>query len=306
MLPNFLIIGAPKSGSTSLYNYLRQHPQIYMSPVKEPHFFLYDQKGRPLATDSAGKLRLRELIKSLDTYQALFAARKKEIAIGEASIRYLYSEHACRSISQRIPDVKLVVILRHPVERAYSNFLRDTVRGTEPCTSFEEAMKDGQRRLQAGWFAGLHQHLGYYYQNLANYYQTFDHENIKVYLFDDLINDPNGLIKDLYTFLGVDKTFLPDLTIKHNVTGKIKNPFWRILWMNTQGLRAFLLPIIPISFRGRTADYVTSKAVRKTHSPPLPARVYNELLSDYQHDILKLQDLIGRDLSHWLAQKPET
>ena len=177
-LPNFLIIGAPKSGTTSLYRYLNQHPQIYMSRLKEPHFFLYDRNCVPNCTDRVGLLRQREMVKRLSDYEKLFQGCGNAISIGESSIRYLYSQDACENIYRRIPKVKLIALLRNPVERAFSNFLRDKKRGTEPCHDFQSALADGKRRLEQGWFSGLHQHLGYYFHHLSKYYKIFEREQV--------------------------------------------------------------------------------------------------------------------------------
>ena len=121
-MPNFLIIGAMRAGTTSLYHYLKQHPQVYMSPVKEPRFFALEGEkpdpGRP--TDER---LMNHSITDIEAYRALFQAVSKETAIGEASPLYLYSPKAPERIRHYIPDAKLIAVLRDPVERAYSHFL---------------------------------------------------------------------------------------------------------------------------------------------------------------------------------------
>ena len=135
-LPNFLIIGAMKSGTTSLYHYLKQHPQIYMSSIKEPNFFALE--GSNLDFNGAeGKEQIQRLIKresiiNIEEYRALFRRAAHETAIGEASPMYLYSPEAPYRIRYYVPEAKLITILRNPVERAYSAFLYMTRDGREP------------------------------------------------------------------------------------------------------------------------------------------------------------------------------
>src|SRR5918997_468574 len=135
-LPNFLIIGAMKSGTTALYYYLEQHPQIYMSPVKEPNFFC---SGGQEGWESKSVTRIR-------AYQYLFKDVSDEKAIGEASHCYLYEPQAVARIQEHLPDAKLVAILRNPVDRAYSHFLHMVRNGTEPLTDFGQALEEEEIR----------------------------------------------------------------------------------------------------------------------------------------------------------------
>lgn len=298
--PDFLIIGAPKSGTTSLYQYLQQHPQIYMSPLKEPHFFLFDGPSPQPMNGPYDEVRRREMIRSWDAYQALFDGRRDELVSGEASIRYMYSPQACDSIKRRLPKVKLIVLLRNPVDRAYSSYRRDVQHGNESKVSFKVALADGERREREGWFIGTHERLGFYHAYLQRFYDTFDASQIRVYLYDELRNDPVALTRDLFGFLGVDDTFQPDMSVKFNVTGTIQNPFWRLLWMRTRGLRASLLPFIPMGFRGRFFDFIASQPVKKAESLPISLELRRQLMEVYRDDTLQLQELIQRDLTSWL------
>ena len=129
-MPNFLIIGAMKSGTTALYYYLEQHPQVYMSPVKEPNFFCSEE-------NSDGDFATR-----LGAYQDLFRDVSGEKAIGEASHCYLYEPEAAARIQEYITDAKLIAVLRDPVDRAYSHFLHMVRNGSEPLTDFALALRE--------------------------------------------------------------------------------------------------------------------------------------------------------------------
>jgi len=301
--PDFIIIGAPKSGTTSVYHYLQQHPQIFMSPLKEPHFFLFDGPQEPEMNGPFDGMRRREMVKSWDAYQALFKEAPEGAMRGEASIRYLYSEQACHAMRKRLPRVKLVIILRNPADRAFSSYRRDRRHRMESCATFEQALTQGERREQEGWFIGTHQSLGYYARYLKPYMEMFDRQQIKICLYDDLRSNPPGMLRDLFGFLGVDTGFEPDLSIKYNVTGTIVNPFWRFLWMNTRALRANLLPLVPMSLRGRFFDLIASKPVKEQHAAPMPEEVRRDLMQAYREDILVLQELVDRDLSVWLPSE---
>lgn len=228
-LPQFLLIGAPKSGTTSLYHYLKQHPQVWMPTIKEPHWFLFDGPEPPAMGGPHDATRRRELIQRWEDYLALFADCPPGLVAGEASIRYLYSAQACAAIKRRLPQVKLLAILRHPVDRAYSAYQRDRVFGVEPCATFAAALADCPRREREGWFRGIHESLGRYGAALAPWYAHFDRSQLRVYLYDDLRSDPLKLMRDLYEFIGADPEFTPDMSQQFNVTGVIKNPVLRFL-----------------------------------------------------------------------------
>ncbi len=159
--PNFFVIGAARSGTTSLYHYLKQHPQIYISPVKEPRFFAF--KGVADNLDSyyepSGSDIVKESITSFEAYCALFQGVSCEKAIGEASPLYLWSSKACENIHQTIPDAKLIAILRDPVERAFSHFLLN-----KESNCFAQAVQDELSHVRDGWFSGWrHIARGFYH-----------------------------------------------------------------------------------------------------------------------------------------------
>jgi hypothetical protein len=299
--PDFIIIGAPKSGTTSIYHYLHQHPQIWMPALKEPSYFLFDGASPPVFGGPKDAIRLRELIQTWDRYQALFKQKPEGKITGEASVRYMYSEQACAAINLRLPDAKIIAILRHPADRAYSAYQRDRIHGIEVCENFSDALADGPRRQAEHWQIGAFEQLGCYARYLAPYVKTFGPERLRVYLFDDLVANPRGLVRDLFEYLNVDPSFEPDLSKRFNETGMISNPLMRFLWRGTRSARSYLLPIIPLSLRGSMFQLMAGLPVQKSAKQPFEPALRAELTERYRQDILQLQDLIGRDLSHWLA-----
>lgn len=295
MLPNFLVIGAPKAGTTSLFYYLDQHPEVYMCPMKEVGFFWayggYQPKG-------PGNERLRHrVITELPRYEALFQGVKNEKAIGEASVRYLASPNSPALIRQFIPGAKLIVSLRQPAERAFSAFVHNLTDGVEPCTDFAEALAQEKQGLREGWTQARYYQNGCYATSLKRYLEYFDREQLHISLFEDLRDDTLGLMAGIYAFLGVSTGFIPDTTHRYNVSGLIRNPLLRILWARMSKLRAAVRPFFSPRARYQVAEWVMQDTVKPKFSPELRA----ELNEYYRDEIEQLQDLLQRDLSHWLA-----
>jgi len=297
--PGFIVIGAPKGGTTSLYHYLRQHPQIYMSVLKDSHFFLHDGGSPPMRGPSDSS-REREMIKTWPAHQKQFRAARPDQVTGEVGVRYLDSPAACRAIRRRLPDVRLIAILRQPVERAYSHYCMYRRNGSEPCATFEQALAAEPGRLQQGWFRGLHQELGYYHRHLLPYFAHFPRDRICVLLYDDLKHDPQGLMRELFAFLGVDPDFEPDMSTRFNRAGEIANPVLRWAWAASRGLRSRATPLVPVRLRGRLVAWIANRPVTPRAPERLQEQTRAALLEAYREDILQLSGLIGRDLSHWL------
>ncbi len=299
-MPNFLIIGAAKAGTSSLYYYLKQHPQIYMSPLKEPKFFALE--GEKLDFQGPDRGINRNSVTSIDSYCELFRDVSNEIAIGEASPLYLYSPKAPGRIKHYLPEVKLIAILRNPVERAFSSFTHLLREGYENL-SFEQALKEEKNRIQQKWsFLWYYQQKGYYYQQLKRYFDLFDRGQIKVYLYEDLRDNCPNLIQNIYRFIGVDDNFIPDLSRK-NISGTPKSRIIHDLFTKDNLLKSLLKPLFPKQLRRNLAD----SAIRQNlgSKPVLSLATRHDLYQLYREDILQLQDLIQRDLSHWLVESSQ-
>jgi hypothetical protein len=305
-MPNFLIIGAGRSGTTALYQYLRQHPEIYMCPIKETNFFALEREGSD--SDDPDHAMIRSLtrqsatragITDIATYSALFDGVKDETAIGEASPSYLHSSRAAERIRHHIPHAKLISILRNPADRAYSAHMARVAKGMCKLEDFAEVpqMLQGSggsvpRQLR---YVGT----GFYYTHLRRYFDRFDRAQIRVYLYDDFQGNPVGMLRDLFQCLGVENTFVPDMSLRHAVTGIPRSRGLEVLLRRLPGMspvRTLLKPLVPTSLRKR----ITTLKNRNLVKPPLAPEVRREWIELYRDDILQLQDLIGRDLSIWL------
>ena len=256
--------GAAKAGTTALYHYLGQHPQICMSRTKETNFLAL--KDDPLDFRGPGDRDFisRFSVTTLDGYREQFRGCEAKPAIGEASPLYLYSPRAVGLIGEVVPDAKLIAILRNPIDRAYSAFLHLVRDGRETVLDFGEALRLEDERIRDGWEHIWHyRRMGYYFAQLNRYYQLFDPSRIKVYLYHDFKSDPLAVLRDLFRFLGVDESFTPDVSTQHN--------------------DARLVPEL---------------------RPPLLPGVRLELQAEFREDILKLERLLDRDLSRWLPDMP--
>ncbi|MGP1383516.1 MAG: sulfotransferase domain-containing protein [Thainema sp.] len=293
-LPNFLIIGTAKGGTTSLYYYLNQHPQIFMSPVKEPRFFALE--GEDLNFCSPDELFTENSVVTFSEYCNLFSGVTNELAIGEASPLYLYSHKAPARIKHYIPDVKLIAIIRDPVERAYASYMHYVREGYEKL-SFSEALAEEEKRIHENWvYMWYYKRCGYYYEQVKRYLETFESSQVKILLYDDLKRDTLSVLKEIYDFIGVDNSFVPDLSVL-NASGVPKFRFLYNLLDRGNPLRG-MLKILPQDLRRSVANPLRKWNLDK---PPMPVEAKDDLRQLYQDDILKLQDLIQRDLSAWLA-----
>lgn len=293
-LPNFLIIGAAKAGTTALHEYLQQHPQIYMTPNKETNFFAFE--GQEINFQGIGDEALKEFsITDLSAYQAQFSNVTQELAIGEACPSYLYYPQAASRIKKYIPDARLIVILRHPLDRAYANFLHTVRDDREPHTDFALALQDEATRIENNWEWFWHYiQVGFYGKQLKHYYEIFAPSQIKVYLYEDLKTNAIATLQDIFRWLEVDDTFVPDMTLRPNKSGMPKNQLLHQILTKPNPVKTLLKPLFPAKLRQKIQHQNLNK-------PQISQEVKQYLLDLYRADILLSQDLINRDLEPWLV-----
>ena len=304
-MPNFFIIGAQKAGTTSLYHYLNQHPQIYMSPVKEPFFFDHEinSKGDVVQQEFAGR-RQAPRFANLEEYQALFRGVDGETAIGEASPLYIYAPGTPERIKEHVPEARSVALLRNPADRAYSAFLHALRIGVEPLTDFAQALREEEERIRNGWHYVFHyRNRGLYYEQLKRYYEVFGRESVGVWLYDDLKEDPASMVRSVFRFLGVEDAFDSDTSSAHNPAGVPESQTARAMVRAADTTVGVFRKVFPptsriFSYVSKARQAVQSQAF--TEPPPIDPEIRKALIERYTEDILKLQQLIGRDLSSWL------
>lgn len=295
-MPNFLMIGAQKSATTTIAYYLEQHPEIYMSPIKEPGFFDFEGVA-PKFSGPGDREMYKFVITDIESYQNLFREAKTEKAIGEATTWYLYSEKAPKRIKFYIPNVKLVVVLRNPISRAYSAYMH-TVRDGREKLSFYDALEAEEERAKANWeYIWRYQQIGLYSKQLKRYLSEFREEQIKVFLYEDFCNNTDLFFRDLFEFLGVDQRFNISISKNLNVSGVTKSKLVHSLLQDTNPLKKTLRPFFPTSLR----EFAANKArALNYHKRPCSYEDKVRLLEIFRSDIIELQEILGRDLSHWL------
>lgn len=304
LMPDFLIIGAGKSGTTSLDRYLKQHPEIFIPKLKEPNFFGYETITlADLDGDVAEINHYQNSVTILDDYLALFHGAASHQVKGETSNTYMYHTGAPERIRHYNPAMKLIAILRQPANRLYSRYLHLARENRLPTPSFAECMD----RNTIWWKRNDLIKEGFYFKNLSPFYRLFPKEQIKVYLYEELNEQPRAVLEDIFRFLGVNTAFAPDLSVRHNQSGIIRNKFLDRIY-GQRGLVNLtvktLLPDrvidklknnIPLQ---RTLNGLRSKnLVRPKMDPAIRRRLTSEV---YGQDIRRLQKLIGKDLTHWL------
>jgi len=292
--PDFFIVGAPKCGTTAMYNYLRQHPEIFMPPSKELHYF-----GKDL------HFSFKRLSKV--EYQKRFAKVKDEKRIGEASVWYLYSKSAAREIKEYNPNAKIIIMIRNPVDMMYSNHSQFVFNGNENVDDFSKALElENERKKGRNIPDSSHFIEGLFYRKTAKfteqikrYFDTFGRDSVHVILFDDLKNDTIAIYRKTLEFLGVDKRFEPSFNII-NANKKVRS-----LWM--MKITRFPPPVV-----SRVSELLVPRKIRKLFTklliklntkyvprPPMNPLLRTQLLNEFRPEIEKLSTLLAVDLSLW-------
>ncbi|HMB89289.1 MAG TPA: sulfotransferase [Rhodothermales bacterium] len=296
--PNFLIVGAAKAGTTSLYHYLRQHPDVFMPEALKESFFLSGLS--PTQFVGPGRQYGSRMITTWEAYQDLFAGSADCPARGEACVAYLYfTDETIASIRQWLGrDVRIIISLRDPVGRAYSNYLHHVGDGIEPLP-FEEAVEASGWRRKAGWWWGFdYLEVGFYYRQVKAYLDAFGAEQVLILLHGDLEADVQGTLSRIFRFLGVEATFVPDVLLRHNVTGLPRSEWIHSIMAGTGRVRNIFKNLLPIQMRRRLKHLYIQKGLAR---PPLAPEMRRRLIETYKSDVQRLQALIERDLSRWLV-----
>jgi Sulfotransferase domain len=302
-MPDFLVIGAPKAGTTALHAALAQHPGLYMSPIKEPKFFLTD--GPPPTKGGPGDaLTYREHVWRRADYEALFDPAPQGTLRGESTPLYLHDRAAMRRIRTAIPAARLIVIVRDPVERAHSNWTHLWSAGLEPVGDFVRACGEEQRRIAAGWASFWHYTgLGRYGEQLEYLFTLFPREQVLVLRYRLLVDEPAQTLDRICTFLGVEPGLLTEIP-RQNVTSHPESTASHRAVSVAQRAASALGSWIP----GLTAATLTAPLERflQRHSrerQPLSWEQRQQLVSWFEADIKLLESVLGEDFSDWLGPR---
>jgi len=283
--PNFFIVGAPKCGTTALYTYFREHPQIFMSPLKEPQFFAVDLLGD------------RRRIRSLPEYLACFAGARDEPRIGEASTAYLGSKRAAEEIKAFAPDASIIIMLRNPVDKMYSRFNDARFTNQEPQRSFEAALSAEQR---CGPSFGLgYRESARYASQVRRYLEVFDREKVHIIIYDDFKERAAGIHEEVLRFLGVHPDYRSDFPMVNERRYVRSMTLQQFVRHPPEVLRRLGRMSISPGMRRRLRGWISHLNEVAVPPPPLPADLRGRLQREFQDDVKELGRLIGRDLSGW-------
>jgi len=292
VLPNFLICGAAKAGTTSLYHLLRRHQHIYMPVMKEPHYFVRQSIGS----------RIQQHIDNMEDYEALFAAAGPAQWRGEASVFYLYyyAEAIPNIIAALGRDVRIIIVLRNPVERAFSAYLYAAMFNARETLTFEEALDLEAARMSDPCCSPMlfYKSVGFYNAMVTAFRTAFP--RVGIYLFDDLLADPEMFAQQLFGFLDLTVPAGIDFRERANVGGRE--------WIRP-GIGNFLKSLASKSVRqaGKRIAPETYRSVRSAltgrfmrPAPRLRQETRAGLVQVFGDEVYRLSDTLGRDVTHWL------
>lgn len=297
---NFFIVGAAKSGTTSLFHYLPQHPQIFFPKnIKEPAYFSYEFLNFPMKRDHISKLTLQNWwgVSTLEQYEAIYNEAKDEKILGDASIEYLMLPQCAKKIKAYNPEAKIFICLRDPAERAYSHYMQN-IRDNFETLSFAEAVSEEvekQRKLDNFAYRYWYKEMGNYANQVKTYLDVFGKENVMVILYEDLLQNEEDILAKICSFLKID-SYTFETGSNFNLSGRVKNRSMYNLTNRENILKKILRPIIPTQLRHKIAHNLNKKNIVKEKMNP-EARTM--LKAYFKEDIQALEKIIDRDCSKW-------
>jgi hypothetical protein len=284
--PNFFIVGAMKAGTTSLYNYLKPVQGIYMSPNKEPHYFAAED-----IPNSASRIVIRDKNK----YLSLFANVKDEIAIGEASTNYLYSRNCPHRIHEVIPEAKIIIILRDPIQRAFSHYLfnvRNKHLGIHKISFIEAIKKDYGAKEKGIGTSILYVEKGLYYEQVKRYFDLFGRKLVKVLIFEEFTKNRYEKVKEVLEFLDIDADPQKNIDETFHEFFLPRNPISHSIVASTKAAKlATLLPESTLKMNLRR--YLLGSSLDK---PEISEEAKMFLADIFKDDVKHLESLLGRSL----------
>src|SRR4051812_25407924 len=303
--PDFLIVGAPKAGTTALHAALSQHPEVFVTRPKEPKFWLCDGAPPPAWRGPGDAHSQQEWIWRDDEYAALFQGARPDAVRGESTPFYLWSRGAHRRIGESLPDVRLIAVVRDPVDRAYSNWMHLWCDGLEPIGDFQTAFARQDERVRAGWAPfWRYRELGMYGEQLAHLHQHVDPERILVLRYRDIVDDPPAAVDRACRFLGITPGLVA--TIPRDNSRSYVPPGWRPTVLGPviragAHLGQFARPdvwrraSVPLTERLRTRE--------DARRPRLSPEQRERLVPAFADDVRLLSELTGQDFSDWLSSE---
>src|SRR4051812_22596847 len=303
-LPTFFIAGAPKAGTTALHAALATHPGLYLSPVKEPKYYLTGGRppGRARQRGPGDAHSAREWIWRRERYLALFDAAPPGVPRGESTPFYLYDRDACARIAADVPDARFVLVVRDPVDRALSNWVHLRADGLEPEADFLTAVRAEERRIADGWAPFWHYRaLGRYGAQLRDLLDHVPREQVLLLRYRQLVDSPQETLDRVCAFLGVAEGqahAVPPENVKPYVPDGVR---YRALARAARTGAALGAFAPPQAWRLAGPPLLAALHAGRAKRPPLPVAVRREVLAPLREDIELLEELTGESFADWRA-----
>jgi hypothetical protein len=294
--PNFFIVGAQKAGTTSLYFYLKNIPGVYMSPLKELFYFA------PHAVQS----NVADVIKDKKEYLKLFENAKGYTAVGEATPIYLWDPDTPELIHQTISHARIIITLRDPVERAYSNYLMKKKYSGMKSSFYDELMRDYRSQEKLFGRSQLYVEFGMYYEQVKRYFDIFGREQVKVIIFEEFVQRPEQSVNEILAFLGVNY-IVKEIREQYNPYSLPRTPlalwiFAFFRWLHTRNIKFYkILTLLPDSLVESLPEKILFKRKQKPKIDPRAVKFLQEI---YRDDVIRLESLLGRSLP-WPSVKQQ-
>lgn len=296
---NLFIVGAAKSGTTALYYLLSQHPGICIPIVKEPNYFSnIATNSDPVKPGSGPGDGGTVWIRNQEEYHKLYNAERHHTLKLDASVSYLYSTTAASQIASYDPESKIIIVLRNPIERAFSHY-KHLLRDGRETVSFSEAVKLEQNRMQKGWEFSWHlTNMGMYHDQVLRYLDHFGREQVRIFLFEDIKDNISAVIEHITEFAGLEPHGYDFEQQERNASGVARS------WLLSRfvnwilGYKATINKIIPPNITHRALQLFRAVNIRKGDLE-IPRELRSELYFKFKEDINKTGRLIGRNLAEW-------
>ncbi|GGF44427.1 hypothetical protein GCM10011519_17890 [Marmoricola endophyticus] len=303
--PDFLLVGAPKAGTTALHAALRQHPQVFVSDPKEPKYWLCDDAPPPAWRGPGDAHSQQEWVWRRQEYDDLFRPAREDQVRGESTPFYLWSRGAHRRIGEQLPGVRVVAVVRDPVDRAYSNWMHLWSDGLEPVADFEAAFARQDERVAAGWAPfWRYRDLGLYGDQLAHLYRHVDPERVLVLRYREIVDSPGATVDRVCRFLGIDEGRVASIPRDNARSFVADGPRTRALGALVRG-GAWLGQFAPpqVWRRGHEPLVRALAGSGEAARPRLSVEQRARLVPAFEDDVHLLEQLTGEDFSDWVSAR---
>jgi len=294
--PNFLIVGAPKSGTTSLYYYLKQHPDIYLPDKKELHYFTCELINRFQSGPGDADV-VKGLCETKEDYYKHYSNVSNQPIVGEVSPSYLYFSEVASQIKKELGNVKILIMLRNPRDKAYSQYMHLIRDGRENLPFIDALLKENERKDKNWGDFWRYAESSLYSERVKTYIETFVAENVHVDFFEDFVDEPPIVLSRIYEFLKVDSSFKADTDRVYNKSGLSKLQFVTNLFSQKNAIKGFIRHLVPTKVRPIIRETILSYNTK--NKPVIDSESAVFLDNYFSEDIKKLEVLLNRPIN-WL------